>query len=136
MESRVERAIENHKNKYNCSQAIACAYCDLVGADEVTMYRAGEGLGMGLGGKEGTCGAVSAACMIAGMMTSNGELGTPGNKAVSYDRAKQIVQKFQEENGTIVCKELKGIETGTPVKPCRECVRDAARILEEVMADF
>jgi len=28
---------EDHKNGYNCSQAVACAFCDEVGIDEKTM---------------------------------------------------------------------------------------------------
>lgn len=31
MESRVQKTLENHKKGYNCAQAVACAYCDLVG---------------------------------------------------------------------------------------------------------
>lgn len=32
--NRIEKAKENHKNGYNCSQAVACAFCDEVGIDE------------------------------------------------------------------------------------------------------
>ena len=34
MSSRVEKARENHGKGYNCCQAVACAYADLVGVDE------------------------------------------------------------------------------------------------------
>lgn len=66
METRVDQVAEKHKSGYNCAQAVACAYCDLVGIDEETMFRMTEGLGLGMGGMEGTCGAVTAACVIAG----------------------------------------------------------------------
>ena len=38
MESRVNKAAERHKKGYNCAQAVACAYCDLPGIDEETMF--------------------------------------------------------------------------------------------------
>ena len=31
METRVDKVAEKHKSGYNCAQAVACAYCDLVG---------------------------------------------------------------------------------------------------------
>ena len=34
MESRIKKTIELHDKGYNCAQAVACAYCDLVGVDE------------------------------------------------------------------------------------------------------
>ena len=44
MSSRVEKALENHGKGYNCCQAVACAYADLVGVDENLILAAGEGL--------------------------------------------------------------------------------------------
>lgn len=34
MSTRVKEAEERKKNGYNCTQAVACAYCDLTGIDE------------------------------------------------------------------------------------------------------
>ncbi len=39
MSSRVEKALENHGKGYNCCQAVACAYADLVGVDENLILR-------------------------------------------------------------------------------------------------
>ena len=44
METRVEKTIERHNKGYNCAQAVACTYCDLVGMDEETMFKATEAL--------------------------------------------------------------------------------------------
>ena len=49
METRVDKVAEKHKSGYNCAQAVACAYCDLVGIDEETMFRIAEGFGFGMG---------------------------------------------------------------------------------------
>ena len=133
METRVDKVAEKHKSGYNCAQAVACAYCDLVGIDEETMFRMTEGLGLGMGGMEGTCGAVTAACVIAGAKNSTVEMGGPGSKGATYKISKAIVRRFKEESGSVICKELKGVETGAPAKACPDCVKDAARILEEVV---
>ena len=84
METRVDQVAEKHKSGYNCAQAVACAYCDLVGIDEETMFRMTEGLGLGMGGMEGTCGAVTAACVIAGAKNSTVEMGGSGSKGATY----------------------------------------------------
>lgn len=55
-ENRIEKAKENHRSGYNCSQAVACAYCDKVGIEEPFMYQMMEGFGLGMGSMEGTCG--------------------------------------------------------------------------------
>ena len=47
MESRINQCIERHNRGYNCAQSVACTYCDLVGVDEETMFKATEGFGLG-----------------------------------------------------------------------------------------
>ena len=98
MNSRVEQTIERHDRGYNCAQAVACTYCDLVGVDEETMFRMTEALGLGMGGMEGTCGAVSGACVLAGMVKSSGNLESPNSKAQSYKLSREIVNEFLEKN--------------------------------------
>ena len=135
METRVDKVAEKHKSGYNCAQAVACAYCDQVGIDEETMFRMTEGLGLGMGGMEGTCGAVTAACVIAGAKNSTVEMGGPGSKGATYKISKEIVRRFKEESGSVICKELKGIKTGKALRSCADCIRDAAKLAEKVLFD-
>lgn len=44
--------------------------------------------------------------------------------------ARNIITSFKEQNGTVICKELKGIADGVVKRECIDCVRDAARLLE------
>lgn len=132
-ESRAERAIACHNKAYNCAQSVAFAFLDKVDIDPETLFKVTEGLGLGMGGMEGTCGAVTAACVIAGAKNSTVEMGGPGSKGATYKISKEIVRRFKEESGSVICKELKGVETGTPAKACPDCVKDAACILEEVV---
>ena len=58
---RKEKAIELHKNRYTCSQAVACAFCDLVDVDELTMK---DMVRRYSGGAYKVCGAVMGAYVI------------------------------------------------------------------------
>lgn len=133
MDSRKEKALENHKKKYNCCQAVACAFSDLVGVDEETMFKLAEGFGLGMGGMEGTCGAVSGAVLIAGLKNSTGNLQAPNSKADTYRLSREITQEFLNKNKSITCRELKGVETKVPLRSCDGCIEDAAAIAERIL---
>lgn len=133
MASRVEKALENHKKGYNCSQAVACAYCDLVGVDEETMFKIMEGYGLGMGGAQATCGAVSGAVAIAGMKNSAGNLEGPFSKGATYKLSKEIVNEFTNLNQSVVCKDLKGMDTGKVLRSCDGCIEDASHLLEKII---
>ena len=133
MQTRVEETLKRHDRGFNCAQSVACTYCDLVGVDEEMMFRVTEAFGAGMGGMEGTCGAVSGACVLAGMKASTGNLEKPNSKAVSHQLAKEILRRFKEQNGSVVCKEIKGIGTGKVLRSCNDCIKDAAAIAEQVL---
>lgn len=133
MNTRVEETIKRHDKGYNCAQAVACTYADLVGLDEETLFKLTEALGAGMGGMEGTCGAVSGACVLAGLVNSTGNLETPNSKGQTYKLSREIVNEFLDKNSSVVCKELKGVTTGKVLRPCSDCIKDAAKIAEEVL---
>ena len=128
-----ELAIANHDKKYNCCQAVACSFCKEIGVDEETLFRAGEAFGLGMGCMDGTCGAVSGAVMLAGFKNSDGYLANPGTKADTYKLSREILKRFEEKNGTIICRELKGIDTGKVIRTCPGCIEDAVEIAQEVL---
>jgi len=125
------KAVELHKKGYNCAQAVACAFCEKMGRDEKEVFEIMEGFGLGMGGMEATCGAVSGIAAVIGMDNSDGNLAEPKTKGKTYKALKGYVKKFEEKNGSIVCKELKGIETGNMLRSCSGCVQDAAELVEE-----
>jgi C_GCAxxG_C_C family probable redox protein len=130
-----ERAVMYHDMGYDCAQSVACAYCEKAGVDPETMFIIMEGFGRGMGGMEGTCGAISGAVAVAGAMNSSANLEKPDSKQSTYELSRQIIGRFREKNGATVCRELKGIETGTVLRPCQGCIEDACDILEEVIPE-
>ena len=126
METRKNLAAEKKRcNSHNCAQAVVCTYCDLVGLHEQTALDIAGSFGTGMGNMEGTCGALVGAGMVLGLATKD--------RNVSRARMKEVMTKFQERNGAIRCKELKGIGTGKVLRDCPDCVADASEFLEEYL---
>lgn len=128
-----ELAIALHDKKYNCCQAVACAFCEEVGMDEATLFKIGEGFGLGMGCMEGTCGALSGAIMLAGIKNSDGNIDAPATKAETYKLSKELLLKFREKTGSTICKELKGVETGKVLCSCPDCIRIGVEVAQEVL---
>ena len=124
MDSRVNEAANRKRNGYNCAQAVACTYCDLAGIDEDTMKNLMQGFAVGMGGSmEGTCGALVGAASVLGRVNKNPQ------KTVKATR--KMMLDFMSQNGTVICKELKGINDGVVKRECIDCVKDAACLLEK-----
>ncbi len=132
MNERVKKAMEYHQKGFNCCQAVACAYSDVVGVDKDIMFKMAEGFGAGMGGMQSTCGAVSGAVMLAGLKNSEGAE-MPVTKAKTYQLSKEILQEFEEKNGSLICKELKGIETKKVLRSCDGCIADAVEIAGQIL---
>lgn len=132
-EIRIKKALDNHKKGYNCCQAVVCSYCDLVGLDEGTAFKAAEGFGAGMGGFNATCGAVTGAVMLAGLKNSTANLNSPDSKGGTYSFSKEILSRFASQNTSIICKDLRGSETGKVLRSCDGCIEDAARIAEDIL---
>lgn len=133
--NRVERAAEYHKKGYNCAQAIVCAFCDKAGLDEETAFKVSEGLGLGVSDTYGTCGAVTGMALIMGMANSCGDLEAPVSKADTYKKVRELNDSFRKQNGSTICRELKGMDTGKVLRSCPGCIEDAAKILSEKLGE-
>lgn len=133
MESRVCEATRRHEAGYNCAQAVACAYADVFGVEEEALFAATEGLGLGMGGMEGTCGALSGACVLAGLAHSCRDLGHPTSKRETYALSRAMVARFAELSGATRCRDLKGVGAGRPLCSCAQCVENGAQVVEEVL---
>ena len=118
----IEKALENHMKGFNCAQAVACAYSEVVGMDENTIFR-----------MQCTCGALSGAIMLAGLKESSGDVNNPTTKASTYKLSKEIVEEFREKNTSVICRELKGVDTNVVLRSCDGCIEDAARIAYNVL---
>ncbi len=130
MATRAEKAVEYKMSGMNCAQSVALAFSDLVDLDDETIAAMNQGFGVGIGASmEGTCGAIVGAINMLGLIMKNDP------RPENMKRAKEIITKFMEQNKAVTCKDLKGIETGVVLRPCNDCVADAAKLLEEVLGE-
>jgi C_GCAxxG_C_C family probable redox protein len=129
VEERVKQISEKHKKGYNCAQIVLCTYSDKLGMDEETLFRISEGFGAGMGGMMETCGAVTAMFMAAGLKNSSGDLSACNTKPQTMKLVRELAEEFRQKNKSIVCRDLKGIETGNVLRDCDGCIEDAIRIL-------
>ena len=125
----------------NCSQAVALAFCEEMRIDEETVARQTVGFGGGMGRMREVCGTVS------GMTYVISNLFGDRSKGEVYEIVQSAAEKFKEENGSIICRELLGLSTAekqSPVpearteqyykkRPCAEFCKIAADILDEAI---
>jgi C_GCAxxG_C_C family probable redox protein len=120
-----ELAIELKGKGFNCAQAVMMAYAERVGTEEPLMQIVGYGLGGGMGTGDGTCGAVVGACAVYGIAVNN--------KSMAMKGSSYIMNGFASRNGATQCRQLKGIDTGKPLRSCPGCVADASDLLEDLL---
>lgn len=132
--TRKERAAMYHARGCNCCQSVVLAFADEFDLDQEMVQKMGEAFGFGMGGMQGTCGALSGAIMLAGIKNSDGNVESPKTKGATYKIAKQIHERFGEEAGSTICKELKGVDTGKVLMPCPACIDLAVDLAEEMLA--
>ena len=132
MESRKKIAIEKHNLGYNCAQSVALTYADLVDMAPEHLFKITEGFGLGGGNMQGTCGAISGAIALIGLLNSCGDLEHPSTKAQTYALGREILERFKAQNGSILCHELKGAGTGKVLRSCPDCIMDACQLFEEL----
>ena len=94
--SKVWEAAQRHKDGYNCCQAVVCTYCDWLGMDEQTAFRASEAYGLGIAGMFQTCGSVCAMMMLAGLKNSDGNMESPASKFATFELGQEMAKRFEQ----------------------------------------
>lgn len=141
-----ERARDLFLEGYNCSQAIVGAFCEELGLDTETALKLSSSFGGGMGGLREVCGALSGAFMVAGLLKGYSSPTDKAAKLAHYDLIQKIAERFREEEGTLLCRDLlakcaieakKTPEDRTPeyyrTRPCVAYVEKVALFLDEML---
>ena len=124
LDERMEYAARR-KKEMNCCQAVLVAFADRLGKGEDDLLRLGSGFGSGMATMEGTCGALVGAVMVSSLLSPEGE---------ARNSSRAIMSRFKELcGGATICRDLKGIGTGTVLCSCEDCVRNAVRAAGEAL---
>lgn len=146
--TRREMAMANFKKGYNCAQSVVLAFQDLLPAEEAMLSKMASSFGAGMGRLREVCGSVSGMFMVAGLLYGYDGPETGEKKAEHYARIQELAHRFEEKHGSIVCRELLGLnvkhddphpeertEEYYRKRPCEEIIGDAAEILEKLIEE-
>ena len=141
-----ELAREYFRRGYNCAQAVFLAFSDLTGVERESALRLSSSFGGGMGRLREVCGAVSGMFMAAGLLYGTTDTATQEEKAAHYARIQALAAAFREKHGSIICRELLGVDAnGNPTpdartpeyyksRPCSQICYDAAQVLYDYIA--
>lgn len=125
-------AKELFEKGYNCCQAVLLAYCDELGLDKELAAKLASSFGGGMGGMGETCGAVTGMFMVAGLMDGYTFPENPEEKAMHNKYIRELANKFKNEKGSLICRELKSNCGGLkPREHCAMLVEYAANLLDK-----
>lgn len=138
--NRIELAGELFDKGLNCSQAILTVFGYDFGIDPEKAKQLGRAFGGGMGRMALTCGALTGAVMVLGLAKDH-PVETDA-RALSYEKVRELFQRFEARHGTTVCKELlvadlsteegrqKAKEEKLTSNVCPGLVKDVAGILD------
>ena len=146
MTSRQQRSIELFMEGYNCAQAVAMSFADLLGMEEKYCARLSSSFGGGMGRMREVCGAVSGMFMAAGVLYGYEGPEEGGIKKEHYTRIQYLAEQFRKEAGRIICREILKNPPSDPApsprtqayyaqRPCARMVALAVGILEAYIAE-
>lgn len=149
LDRRIQQAVDNFMQGYGCCQSVVTAFADMYGLDDNMGKRIAAGFGGGVGRMRMMCGAVSALAILAGLDCGQTDGDDRNGKATCYKVVQQLLDKFKQRNGSMICAELLGIGGVKPkpitnipdernaeyykVRPCARKVESAARIFAEYL---
>mgnify|MGYP000025432036 FL=1 len=142
-----EIAKNNFMQGYNCAQAVLLAFCDDLGFDKQTALMLASPFGGGIGRMREVCGTVTGMYMALGLARGYSDSKDNADKKRVYTEVQQLAERFKEDNGSIICRDLLGMrakakDTPTPsertekyyaARPCPELCRYAADLLDEYL---
>lgn len=155
-----EKAEANFLEGYNCTQAVLCTFCEQLGFDKETALKMAQPLGGGFSRLREVCGTVSGMFLVAGFIAGSADPKDKDAKDRVYKISRELAEKFRQEHGSIICRELLGLvpmgqsqkaaEDGTAInrveqestsqertaeyykkRPCPKLAGDAAVIIQE-----
>lgn len=126
----IAQAMDYHAQGFNCAQSVALPFCGtLAPLDQALVKRGLEGFGAGMGGTAQTCGALSGAVFVAGLVHADAT--EPTTKQATYAVCRKMSEEFVAQCGSGICAEIKGLSTGKPLCSCDDCIKLGVRLALE-----
>ncbi len=141
---KTEQARKFFLSGYNCAQSVLLTYAPELHYSTELAQKIAAGFGGGMGKTQETCGAVTGAIMVLGILRGEVAGNNEELKTGSYRSVKTLMREFSDRYGTTRCSELTGCDLNTPEGSarfqeenmmeniCAGCVEEAVRILESL----
>jgi len=133
-------AVALFEEGFTCGQAVLVAFTERHGLGRDAALRVACAFGGGVARTGSTCGAVNGALMAIGLEHGRTKVEDEAARDKTYEAARDFLARFRREHGSDVCRELLGVDIGTPEgreaamkaglfrTRCPDLVRSAARI--------
>ena len=144
--NRSEQAKELFLSGHNCAQSVVISFAEDLKFSKELALKMAAGFGGGMGKQQETCGAVTGAIMVLGLLKGEDVNNNDELKASAYGAVKDLIRDFVAEYKTTNCRELIGCDLNTPEgsakfkddkimeNVCADCVKKAVEIVEDLTA--
>lgn len=144
--NRSEKAKDLFLSGYNCTQSVLLSFADDLKFSRELAQKLAAGFGGGMGKQQETCGAVTGAIMVLGLLKGEHVNNNDELKESSYGAVKELTRNFVATYKSTRCRDLIGCDLNTPEgaarfkeekmmeKICADCVKKAVEIVEDLTA--
>jgi len=129
---------------YNCAQSVFGALAGNFGIDDSAALKLSAPLGGGVGRMREVCGAFSACAMLLGLKRASAEASDERKREI-YALTQKLAEDFKKRNGSIICREILGLQKGAgqepkpesrtasyyASRPCLRVVEQAFEVIQE-----
>jgi C_GCAxxG_C_C family probable redox protein len=138
-------AAEFMSRGWNCAQSVVKAFAAELEAEEEAAVRMAAALGGGFGRCGYVCGALSGAAIVIGDRLGSADPADDEARDRAYAAVRRLLERFQREYGSVLCRELIGIDMRNPealrrareervfAEKCPRFVESSGRLLEEIL---
>ncbi len=143
--TKAEKALHLFSKGYVCSQAVLSTYAEQFGLDYETALKISTAFGGGMARQSETCGVITGALMVIGLMHGNTEVEDDTSKEKTYAIAQELMKRFEQKFDSLKCRCLlnedistsEGLERAKDKKLfetlCPEYIRFTIQLLEELL---
>jgi len=141
-------AVHRHfiTGKKTCGEAMLLGCIEVLDIESSLIPDIALGMGGGIGLQGRTCGIVTGAAMVTGVVVGSREEEYKKRKMRVFSVCGKFLQWYENERGTLLCRKISELDLTTPegrdklkagvkVNRCGPIIRTAARMLAEILRD-
>ncbi len=144
---RVDRAVANYSDGFNCAQSVLAAFGPGCGLDRESCLRVAAPFGGGVSRTDGMCGAATGAVLALGLVLGHCDPDDEAGQERIREKTRSFLARFAARRGSTRCTDILGHNLSLPgvaekvkaeglsLEPCPVAVRTAAELLVEMLED-